>query len=337
MNNKKYILISIIISTLVILIISYYNFPSFIINLSDYYNIEYSKIIYDLDEEVDKTIRMDINQYAELIEITDRSTAFKDDFVLFESVSYIDSKLHNNIPELLIKLGSGKFNDQFENELIGKSVNEEIVFDLIVPDSYFDKKLVGKKITYNVKIKSINKFIFPELSDEFVNINFGYENVNVYYEMTNKIVKESKDYDVIITESNEILTQIVKNSIFFINEKEYRKKYNDLVNSEIEIAKFNNMDFTDYLYDCGKTEEEFYNECSESAKNSMKMDLVIDEIIKRENLDVSYDEINNINSTKTWELRIDMDNKIEYNLLKKTLLHNILRKHLVEISIPKPQ
>jgi len=64
-------------------------------------------------------------------------------------------------------LGEGKFLPGFEDNLVGAKEKEEKIFNLIIPQSWPQKDIQGKKIRAKVLMKEIKEKELPELNDSF--------------------------------------------------------------------------------------------------------------------------------------------------------------------------
>ncbi len=62
-----------------------------------------------------------------------------------------------------LTVGDGLFIvEGFEKKLIGTPLGGEVVFNAILPDSYHNKELAGKEVTYTVQINSITRYPMPD-------------------------------------------------------------------------------------------------------------------------------------------------------------------------------
>ena len=130
-----------------------------------------------------------------------------------------------------LTLGSGSFIDGFEDQIIGHNVGDTFDVTVTFPDGYGDSTdaegntitLSGKEAVFSVTLNSISESVTPELTDEWVDSNFGisddlhtadqlrsylndalyatnYENAIVDYLMSNstfkELPKEVTDYQV---------------------------------------------------------------------------------------------------------------------------------------------
>ena len=64
-------------------------------------------------------------------------------------------------------MGAGKFNADFEKNLVGLSPGQEARFAVDLPQDFFNPLLAGKVIEFQVKIQEIKTKVVPELDDAF--------------------------------------------------------------------------------------------------------------------------------------------------------------------------
>lgn len=66
-----------------------------------------------------------------------------------------------------VELGSGKFNADFENHLIGLTEGAESRFAVDLPDDFANPLLAGKSVEFQVKIHEVKEKVVPDLDDTF--------------------------------------------------------------------------------------------------------------------------------------------------------------------------
>ncbi|MGD0973503.1 MAG: trigger factor [Candidatus Korobacteraceae bacterium] len=72
-----------------------------------------------------------------------------------------------NVDDVLVEIGGSATMKEFSDNLRGAKAGEERRFDVTYPQDFSDKRLAGKTIHYEVKIKSIKRKSTPELTDGF--------------------------------------------------------------------------------------------------------------------------------------------------------------------------
>ena len=83
-----------------------------------------------------------------------------------------------------LTLGSGSFIDGFEDQIIGHNVGDTFDVNVTFPDGYDDSTdsegntivLSGKAAVFSVTLNSISESVTPELTDAWVDANFGTSN-----------------------------------------------------------------------------------------------------------------------------------------------------------------
>lgn len=127
------------------------------------------------DEELDAEIAELLEQYPEIN--TDSSATVADgDQIHLDHVGYIDGVAFEGGDTKgqgsTLTIGSGRFIDDFEQQLIGTHPGETVTVEVTFPESYpSSPELAGKDATFDVTINGI--FYTPEFDDDFVQLNFS--------------------------------------------------------------------------------------------------------------------------------------------------------------------
>ena len=66
-----------------------------------------------------------------------------------------------------LEVGSGKFNAEFENHLLGLREGAESRFAVSLPDDFANPLLAGKSVEFQVKIHEVKEKVVPDLDDDF--------------------------------------------------------------------------------------------------------------------------------------------------------------------------
>lgn len=92
----------------------------------------------------------------------------------------------------MLEIGSGSFIDTFEQQIIGKKVDD--VFDVKVtfPKEYHAPEIAGKKAVFKVKVNKIFKVKLPELNDDFAK-SLKFDSLDALKEKMQEQIVESFD------------------------------------------------------------------------------------------------------------------------------------------------
>ena len=69
--------------------------------------------------------------------------------------------------DISLTIGQGRFDPELEEQIIGLKNSEEKRIEKIYPDDFPQKEYAGKKESYLIRIKSVQREELPELNDEF--------------------------------------------------------------------------------------------------------------------------------------------------------------------------
>ena len=225
-----------------------------------------------------------------------------------------------------LTLGSKSFIDNFEDQIIGHNVNDEFDVNVTFPDDYQAPNLKGKKAVFKVKINEIKERILPELNDEFISEISEFEKLDDYKNDLRNRLKEQAEKIAEDQMTAKIVDEIndkTNINLSKLSEEYAVENYIDDVNNRL---RRNGMDLDSYLKYINKSYEDFEKECRDVAIKNLKRTLVLEEIGKLENIEVSEEavdkEIENMAKAYGMELKRFKDayaNENDRKELKKNL------------------
>ena len=122
------------------------------------------------DDSVNQSIESLRNKYADTQSITEGTTANGDTIVLDYS-GYLDGQAFDGgtATDQTYTIGSGGFITDLDKGLEGLTLGEEHDIPCKFPDDYSNNKdLAGKDVVFKVTVKSIQKSVVADLTDEWV-------------------------------------------------------------------------------------------------------------------------------------------------------------------------
>lgn len=182
------------------------------------------------DEEFENEIAALLDNYAYYEEYTDRVVE-EGDTVLADYSGYRDGvQFEGGTAEnttLTAAAGTG-YIEGFAEAFIGKTPGEEFSFDVTFPESYDNADLAGVEVTFKCTVNAIlgNELITPELTDEFVQENFGYSNTEEFRIAYRSAAEEQKKQTVENDMYTTLWLQVVDNSeVIAYPEEEVNRLY----------------------------------------------------------------------------------------------------------------
>ncbi len=263
------------------------------VELPDYKNIKipYSEIEYT-DESIDSDIETELKNHEEIS--TDASLSVEDgDKVNISFVGTVDGTEFEggSSDSYDLTIGSGSFIDDFEDQLIGSSVGDEVEVNVTFPDDYSNADVAGKDAVFMVNILGI--YDAPELTDDFVaeTISADIEDADV------STVQEYRDY-IRSTHEEDNVKDYVKDYLIdnttvksypgkYVKTLKGIKRYDDEQSYEYMNQMYQSYygysvyeSFEDYV---GMTMDEYFKDLTDQSKDTAKENMIYQAIVEKEN------------------------------------------------------
>ena len=122
------------------------------------------------DEEVEAMIDNQRQSRRELKEVTKRNKVQTGDVVNIDYVGRINGEEFDggSAEAYDLEIGSGSFIPGFEDGLIDQKVGDTVTLELTFPEDYGDSTKAGVDAEFEVTINSIQEYVLPQLTDQFV-------------------------------------------------------------------------------------------------------------------------------------------------------------------------
>jgi len=189
-----------------------------------------------------------------------------------------------------LELGSNSFIPGFEDALVGYEKGANVDVNVTFPEEYHAKNLAGKPVVFKCFIHAVKEKKEAVLDDNLAK-EFGIPTAQeLLVELERQMnLKKKNEAD------NEYLEKLVKkilaDSDVETPEAEVKARIDEMVGYyENNIAQYG-MDFDSYLKMSNKTLEQFRDELTDEAIESVKGDVLFNEIAKLENISVSDEEL----------------------------------------------
>lgn len=306
--------------------------------LGNYKGMEFEKAQVNITEEMIKeAIDRDLMRASKLVETN--KPVKNDDLVTLDFEGFIDGKPFEGgkAENYQLKIGSHSFIDTFEEQLIGLNVNDEKEVNVTFPEDYHQKDLANKPAMFKCKIHNIRERVLPELNEEFVQNSTSFETVEDYKNNLKETLTKRENDRIEIDLDNKILDTIVENTTLEVPEIMITNEVERIMNGMKQQLAYQGVTLEDYATYIGKTVDELKEEQKKSATRQCKGRLVLEKLIRQENLDVSEQDIDEKlqefataqnKSLEEYKKNVnnDMLNQIASELIMKKLLE-FLRKN----------
>jgi len=290
------------------------------------------------DETINETLDTMRKRMATLDPVTDRA-AEKGDKVKIDFDGYIDNEKFagGSSKDYELELGSNTFIPGMEEQICGMNTGDEKDINVTFPEDYHVKKYAGKPAVFKVKLHEIKREVLPELNDDFAK-DFGYENLE---DMKAKIKER-----LINAKEEENKNQIVEQVLDELDKRFELKIPETLIDKEIDyqVEKFSydikksypDFKLEQFLAETNQDISTFRNSYKTKAEKSVKGQMLIQAIIKSENIDMTDEEIkeNIAEISKKAGISEEMAEKYYNNPnIKKSLVEDLKVQKAIDIII----
>ncbi len=266
------------------------------VELGEYKGLQITLGSYEVsDEDVKSNIESMLYAYP-VYEDSDKDTVEDGDTVNIDYEGIKDGVAFDGgtAQGAYLDIGSGNFIEGFEEGLIGKKVGEKVSLDLTFPESYGNKDLAGQAVVFKVTVNKIvtkKEITYDEMTDEFVKDNFsmqGYENVADFKKGIKEELEASNESKKGTDIENAIIEKLAENcTVKSFPEGLLDKSYEEYLEQfETGLKDNYGMELEEYAKTLNTTEEEFKEQVKANVENSLKNQLILEAIAKKENISV---------------------------------------------------
>ena len=225
--------------------------------------------------------------------VTDRPVANGDTAVIdfegfVDGIAFEGGKGENHP----LEIGSHSFIDTFEDQLVGHNAGDEVEVNVTFPEKYQAADLAGKPAVFKVKINEIKAKELPELNDEFASEVSEFDTLAEYKEDLRKHLEVEKENEAKRTKEDEAIKKIIDKSTMEIPEAMIETQCENMINEFAQRIAQSGLSMEQYMQFSGMTIDGLKEQVRPEAETRIKSSLVLEQIAKEENIEVSEDEIN---------------------------------------------
>ena len=236
------------------------------------------------DKDVNKTIDVLLKQRAQFIESKEASA--KGDRLTLTLTSFINDKQVETTGDkpIQIILGDDSRFAIFDDHLVGEKAGESKTFEVNYPETHNPKELAGKTVQYNVNFIVVAKPKLPEVNSQFAqSLGVLDGNVDQMRHEIKQSLEQELDKRVKIKLKEQVFTQLLEVCNADLPKALINLEINRMAQSTYANLKQRGADLKQFKLEPSMFEEQ--------AKKTCKLRLVLAEIVDKNNLRASADQI----------------------------------------------
>lgn len=279
------------------------------VTLGEYKGIEVEKKEVEVtDEEVEAEINKVRESNARMLDIDDRATQ-DGDTVLIDFDGYVDGKQFEGgkADDYSLVLGSHSFIDNFEEQLVGKNIGDDVEVNVTFSENYQAEELQGKPAVFKVKIKEIKVKELPELDDDFAQDVSNFDTIAEYKEDLKKKLTENKEEALKREREEAVIGKIIENAQMDIPEQMVDAQTRQMTQEFAQRLSSQGLSIDQYMQFTGLTPQKMIEELKPQALKRIQSRLVLEAVVAAENIETTEEELDKEieNMASMYQMEVD--------------------------------
>ncbi len=261
------------------------------IKLGKYKGVSVDKIdVTVTEDEINEAIEKERQNAARIVSV--ERPVKEGDTVTIDFDGYMDGVAFDggkgeNYP---LEIGSHSFIEGFEEQIVGKNLNDEFDVNVTFPENYQASNLAGKPAVFKVKIHEIKEKQLAELDDDFASDVSSYDTFAEYKDSVKKNLEEKKADDAKKAKEDAAVDAVIADSKIEIPELMLQTTQREMLDEFAQRLQYQGMNIEQYFQYTGATPEIMLEQIKPQAEKKIQTQLVLEAIVKAENIEVSDDE-----------------------------------------------
>jgi len=271
------------------------------VELGDYQSLHFDReeaVV--TSEEVDKEIE-DLRQRDATWEVVERPANYGDRVTVDLKLTSGDQKisdLKDNPFELTADERPGLFSGM-DTHIVGMQPGEAKSFTTTIPADYANEKLAGQEANFEVTLHKIEEKHLPELDDAFAaKVSDGqYESVEDLSKGLSDNILERKKRSIREELREKAVNALIEQATFTIHPLLIHEEVHSMMHQFEHMLEQQRMSLDQYLMMMRKSRDEYEKELEPEAEDRIKRQLVLEEVARREDIQVQPEELEMIFNT----------------------------------------
>ncbi len=276
------------------------------IEVQDYKGIEVTKYIRKATEEqIEERLQALRERNSRLSPIPQSRGITKGDHLVADVKAESDGA---SIPELTVtdyhlEIGRDFYLPGFDSMIEGLKPEESKQFTMVIPESFPRKNLVGKTVSFDVKVREAKERLLPELDDDFAKDLGEFDNLAQLRQEVEKDIQEYLDLQSREEMRNQIIDHLIEKNSFDVPDSMVEQQIDNVMNRSLRNLAAQGIDPrripppTDAQRD----------RIRPSATKTVKAALMLKAIAEKEKIEVSEEEVSAEIEQKAKDLGVTSD------------------------------
>lgn len=243
------------------------------------------------DEDVAAEIEKVRKENSRTISVEDRAVE-DGDIATIDFEGFIDGEAFEGGKgtDYPLTIGSHSFIDTFEEQLVGKNLNEEVEVNVTFPEDYQAKELAGKPAMFKVTVKELKKVELPEADDEFAQDVSEFDTLEEYKNDIRTKLTEQKETEAKNALEDKAVAAVVEGAKMDIPEPMIDLQVRQMAENLARRLQSQGISWEQYCQFTGMTTDKLFEQMRPQALKTIQSRLVLEAVAAAENIIASEED-----------------------------------------------
>lgn len=243
------------------------------------------------DEDVAAELEKVRKENSRTISVEDRSVE-DGDIATIDFEGFIDGEAFEGGKgtDYPLTIGSHSFIDTFEEQLVGKNLNEEVEVNVTFPEDYQAKELAGKPAMFKVTVKELKKVELPEADDEFAQDVSEFDTLEEYKNDIRTKLTEQKETEAKNALEDKAVAAVVEGAKMDIPEPMIDLQVRQMAENFARRLQSQGISWEQYCQFTGMTTDKLFEQMRPQALKTIQSRLVLEAVAAAENIIASEED-----------------------------------------------
>lgn len=265
------------------------------VKLGEYKGLEVEKVVEPVtDEDVNEQLEHLRNHHANMIDAAADDEVAQGDFITLDFVGTVNGEKFEGGEgkDFPLEIGSHKFIDNFEDQLVGLKVGGEKDVKVTFPEDYNAKDLAGKPAVFHCKIDSIKHKELPALDDAFAKKASKFETLDEFKADIRKNMEASAARRAIEQQQQGVIDKAIENMTVDLPPVMIEDRITQMLNELDLRLQSQGMRLEQYMSMSNVDMDTMRENHRETARKDVLTDILLDEIARVEDIKATNQEVN---------------------------------------------
>lgn len=185
-----------------------------------------------------------------------------------------------------LELGAGKFNLDFERQLLGVTPGGEPRFSVALPPDFFNPLIAGKVVEFKVKVHEVKEKLTPELDDAFAqSLGGNFQGLPDLRAAVREDIIKIKERERQARLENQVLEKLLAAHSFEVPASLIRQEQENLLRAQFERLASHGLNLA------GLDQEKVRERVRPAAERRVRRHLLLERIAAQEGIQVDETEV----------------------------------------------